>query len=272
MKNILRDFYNININYYEEHNNGIYFYIGGDCYYFFSVGNNDFDFIDKVNEYVKRIYRLKMHTFVKNKNNEFISDGFVLMKVNVLISEVDIGDIKRFSNCTMNDFKSDYINLIETWYSKLDYYNEKIKENIFISIRYICDYYICVAEMLLKFIGDIEFSSMDLFLSHKKDYNNTLDYYNPFNLTVDVIPFDLVRYFDKENMINGISGYYMDNERRYLFFKLVFPYDFFDLLEECINSMDVIKIGNIDISSYEERFDKYQELFNYYLLPIKKSN
>jgi hypothetical protein len=43
-------------------------------------------------------------------------------------------------------------------------------------------------------------------------------------------------------------------------------------LEECINSMDVIKIDNIDISSYEERFDKYQELFNYYLLPIKKSN
>lgn len=271
MKNILNDFYNISINDYKEYNDGIYFYIGGDCYYLYNVGNNNFVFVDKVNEYVKRLYKLKLHTFVRNKNNEFISNGFVLMKVNVLISEIDIGDIRRFSICNMNEFKNAYNNVIESWYGKLDYYNEKVKENIFSSIRYVCDYYFGITEILLKFISDIEFDSMDLYLTHKKDYNNTLDYYNPFNLTVDVIPIDLIRYFDKEGRIKEMS-YYTDRERRYLFFKLVFPYTFFELLDECINDMDVIKLNDVEISKFEERFDKYQELFNYYLLPIKKSN
>ena len=67
MKSILKDFYDININGYKEYNDGIVFFIGGDCFYLCNVGNNDVLFIDKVSEYVKNLYKVKLHSFVKNK-------------------------------------------------------------------------------------------------------------------------------------------------------------------------------------------------------------
>lgn len=274
MKSILKDYYGININEYKEYSNGIVFFIGGDCYYLFSVGINDVSFIDKVAEYIKTIYKVKLHSFIKNINGEYLSDGYILMKLNVLITDIDLYDVKLFSKCNMNNFKSDYINVIETWNSKLDYYSEIIKESLFNPVRYLVDYFISISEMLVKFIRDIDFSTMDLFLSHKKDYSNTIDYYNPINISVDVIDNDLVRYYDKRDMIEELMTLVVGDysKRKYLFFKLVFPYDFFELLEVCIKNKDVNKLFDINIHDYENRFDKYQELLNFYLLPIKKSN
>lgn len=274
MKSILKEFYNIDIDEYKEYNDGILFFIGGENYYLYNVLSEDIYLVEKLSTYLNNTYKIKLHSFIKNKNNELLSNNYILMHLNVLITDIDFYDIDIFNNCNMNGFRDDYISVIEVWQSKLDYFGEKIREKEYESIRYLYDYFSGISEMLLKFIGDIDVYSMDLVLSHKKRYNNTVDYYNPFNLTVDVINKDLVDYFEKENKLNELLVSFSNDygKCKYLFFKLVFPYCFFNNLEECINDVNFDNILNINIYDYESKFDRYQELFNYYLLPIKKSN
>jgi hypothetical protein len=181
----------------------------------------------------------------------------------MLIDEIDIYDVNKFGLCNMNVFKKDYVNIIDSWKNNLDYYSEKIKDNEFIDKRYLFDYFNGISELLLKFISDVDISSIDLVLSHKKDYNNTLDYYNPFNLCVDVRFKDLIWYLKNNNRLDEILNYVnvsKYNERKLLFFMILFPFEILDSFE--------VK----DVLKYENDFDKYQELFSYYLLQIKKSN
>lgn len=267
MKSILKDFYDIEIDIYKEYEDGIVFVIGGICYYLYNIGDNDVLLVDKIYEYVVRNYGIKLHSVIKNKYNNVLSDKYVLMKVNILVADIDFYDIKLFSKCYMNEFRNEYVNLKEVWNKRIDYYSEKIKDGKYDSIRYLFDYFNCISEMLLKFIRDINLSYFDLKLVHKKNYNNTLDYYNPFNLTIDVIDRDLINYLKAnkktDELIKFIEGDY--NRKKIIFFKLVFPYDFFEKIDRLFVNESMDDLINYDVYNYEKVLDFYQELFNYYL-------
>ena len=91
-------------------------------------------------------------------------------------------------------------------------------------IRYDFYYYMGIIERLISYIELIDISKLELVLSHKKRYNNTIDYYNPFNLCVDLKYRDLIYYLLNNDIVYKLwnyIGYINSYERKYILFSLL---------------------------------------------------
>lgn len=258
MKEILNKFYNININDYEEYNDGIIFGIGFDKYYLCKCININIDSILDLYNYVRSISNIKLHTIVINKNGDVVSNEYILFKLNVMITDIDYNDVTQFNLCNVD---GNYTGFVNEWIDRLNYYDEIINEfNLYGSY----DYFKGIIENLIKFISDFDSNKYKLCLSHSKICLNTVDYYNPINLCIDIMYRDIVNYVrycdDKKNIFN-----YIDHSLiKYAFVYMVVPNEYFDnLLDYDIS----------DIDEYEKYVLEVEELFNIYLFEhIKRSN
>lgn len=262
MKEILNKFYNININDYKEYNNGIIFVIGSDNYYLCKCNNINIDNVLELYDYVRSVSNIKLHTIVINNNGNVVSDDYILFKLNVLISEIDYKDVMEFNLCKLDGM---YIGFNDEWVSKLDYFDNVIDElNTYGSY----DYFKGIVENLIKFIKDFDGSKYNLCLSHFKVCLNTIEFYNPINLCIDIMYRDIVNYVRYCDYKKNIFNYIDPSLIKYAFVYMVVPNEYFDNL---INGYIKEYVDNID--DYERYLLEVEELFNIYLFEhIKRSN
>jgi hypothetical protein len=141
MKDILKEYYGLVFEYSRNYNEGIIFFVNGDYYYLCKCN------IDGVE--VKKSYELYLvlkrrnivlHDFVFNNNGELLSDGYVLFKLNYIIDDIDINDLKRLDMEIDYELYDDFYNL---WINKIDYIEMQLidmsQNNI---INYSFDYFL----------------------------------------------------------------------------------------------------------------------------------
>ena len=275
MKEILKKYYTLEIDEYREYNDGIIFMVDGVNYYFVRT-TFDEDYIKMLFDLQRELAsRVKLHDFVFNTEMKLLSEGCVLLKVNVLVDEIDLQDIKVFSGIVNNELLEDYVKMDTFWGNKIDYLETQLSElsdNKLINNSF--DYYVGISEVLLAYLKKIDFEKVNLCLTHRVFYTlSTLDYYNPLNVTFDVALRDYASYIrilgDQELIINLLDNYKFNKyEYNYFFVRLVFPFEYFHLVSDLLldnkNEDKLVDLINNNLK-YENYIWYLQKLFGIYI-------
>lgn len=281
MNEILREYYDIKIDYYREYNDGIVFFVNGDYFYFFKtfLSSIDVESLYKIYLSLKR-RGIVLHDYVFNNNNEILSNQYVLIKLNYLITDIDISDISRLSVMLNEDveLKDDFIN---NWLTKIDYLEKQVVElsnNQLVNNSF--DYFVGIAEALLTFYQDNYSNNNDNYLVHTCFRTlNTIDFYNPINLSVGNKYKDIVSYIKLTNnweLLGSILDVVDINDRFYIFIRLCFPFEYFlsvnSFLVDSTDEKEILNIIN-RLDEYERYLNKIDDLFGYKLFYwTKKDN
>ena len=272
MKELLEKYYKIKVDNYYAYNNGIIFFLNGDYYYFVETVYDD-DYINMIVDIVIELKnKIRFHEFILNKDGAIKSNNYVLLKINGLIDDINLVDINNF--CLPIDIKYNkyFVNMVDFWYKKIDYLEMQIVElsdNLLINNSF--DYYIGISELLLIYLNK-NMNNYNLYLSHKV-FNSisNIDFYNPLNITFDSKYRDIAYYIRATNDIDLLFKILdnMDkNEYVFLFVRLVFPFEYFNALNEVlIDKKDencLIKIVN-NIDSYEQWIKKISDIFGIHI-------
>lgn len=281
MKEILEKYYEIKIDHYNDYDDGIIFCVNGSfylltkCFYDESYVTDLFSFCEKI-----KGNKVMLHDFVFNKNGKLLSDEYVLFKMNVLITDIDIKDLNKFSSINCNEYSKDYVFMDKFWEDKIDYLeiqmtelsNNKLINNSF-------DYYVGVAEILISFLKkNYEKKDINLCLSHKSlSTLSTIDFYNPLNISVDLPLKDMAAYIRIKNdhdLLYELLDKQLYNDYQYLFVRMTFPFDYFyevsNVLLDKKSDKELIKIVN-NVYDYEQYLLKMEENFGIYIFSwIKK--
>lgn len=259
MKELLKNFYNIIVNEYYEVLEGYILYEGDNIYYLYKLDEEcNIDLVKEIYKYIKDNNVIKLHSIIYNIFNDYISDGYVLMKVNRLICDINYDDVTLFNNINMNYLSNYYIDIRTYWINKIDKIEKEII-NYNDDIRYDFYYYMGIIERLISYIELIDISKLELVLSHKKRYNNTIDYYNPFNLCVDLKYRDLIYYLLNNDIVYKLwnyIGYINSYERKYILFSLLIPYDYFNNMNHYISNINEYEeyvLDVLEILGYKKR-------------------
>ncbi len=253
MKEILKKFYKIDIDNYINYNEGAIFYSAG-IYYYLCKCLYEEEYINYISNITYRI-NIKLHELIKNINGSFKSDQYVLLKLNYFIDDITLDDIKKYS--IRIEFQ-DYINIKKYMLNKIDYYEDKLSDK-----DYNYDYYSGIVELLLSYLPN-EYSG-PLYLQHKKLYMDTVEFYNPLNITIDLYLRDIASYIVKTNNIDMLYKINLNEyERIYLLCRLTIPYKYFELLDEYletkVDDKVVEYINNYKI--YEKYINKIDRILN----------
>jgi len=278
MKELLFKNYDINLEHYEDYNGGLLFVVAGVKYLFVKCDYNE-AMLDGLNREVSRLirYNIKLHTLIKNNNGEYLSNGYVLMMVNVIDDEISLYDIGLF-NSVLVDSNEKYNDMNSFWYRKIDYIEQQVHDlssNLLINNS--IDYYIGISEMILANLNN-HLGISKITLSHKYLKNlSSLEYYNPLNMSYDVWLKDIcyyVKYKNDYKYMEKIIDCLSDYEINYVFSRFCFPFDYFEEISDVIlnkkNEGDLLRIvTNVDV--YEQYLFDMERFFNIYIFEwIKK--
>lgn len=280
MIEILKKYYDIEIQEYKEYKNGMIFYVNGINYLLIEC-NYDQAYINELFKLCSELkrYRVALHDFVFNKNNEILSENYILFKINVLINDIDLEDIKLFGSVDCNKYIKEYVSMESFWEKKIDYFEAQISElsdNQLINHSF--DYYIGIAELLIMYLKK-NHTNIDLCLSHKTLYSlSTIDFYNPLNITFDLKLKDVASYIRMTNnidLLTDILDRRGDNfNSAYFFVRLVFPFKYFDIISDMIiDREEENELANMlnHNENYEEYVAMIQKMFGIYIFSwIKK--
>ena len=279
MKDILSEYYGIVINYYKEYKDSLIFQVNGINYFLVKT------FYDStyINELIKvceevRKQNILLHDFIRNKNNEFLSNGYILFKINVLMDDIDLNDIKRFNSIDCNKHLKEYIKMEDFWQNKIDYFEVQISElsdNKLINHSF--DYYIGIVEIIILFLKKHP-TKNDLCLSHKSlDSISTLEFYNPLNITFDLKLKDMASYIrmtSNYELLNDLLDQIDWSDKAYLFTRMVFPFRYFNIISDMVvdneEEHELINLLN-NVKKYEVYLSEMQKIFGIYIFSwIKK--
>ncbi len=280
MKDILKEYYNIDIDYYKNYKNGLIFQVNGINYYLTKT-TYDNSYINELliicNELKKQ--KVLLHDFVINKNNEYLTNGYILFKVNILMDNIDLSDLKKFSEINCNKYLNEYITMEEFWQNKIDYFEVQVSElsdNKLINHSF--DYYIGIAEILIMFLKKYP-TKIDLCLSHKTlDSLRTIDFYNPLNITFDLKLKDVASYIRMTKNFQLLSDILDRRDESfntaYFFTRMVFPFKYFDIISDMVvdkeEESELIYLLN-NVNLYEDYVNMVQRMFGIFLFSwIKK--
>lgn len=272
MIDILNKFYDIKVEKYKKYNEGIIFFVS-DSYYYFTKCYYDDEFLKLLFNICNKLRSkgIKLHDFVYNKNNELISEGYILFKVNVLILDVTLKDIEQFNMLDCNQYKKDYVYMDKFWEDKIDYLEMQLSELSFNKlINNSFDYYVGIAEILISYLKKNYIKgSVDLRLSHKSFSSlNSLEFYNPLNISFDHYLKDIaafIRLTNDYDLLNDVIDKYVNKyDYSYFFVRMTFPFIYFyemsNVLIDGKSDIDLINIVN-NIDNYEIFLGKMEELF-----------
>ena len=281
MKKRLNKYYGIDINEFKEYNDGIIFFVGGD-YYYFVKSLYDEEYINFLFNICNELKNIKLHSFVFNKENKLISDGYVLFKLNNLIDDITIQDIYSFINVDCSKYKNDYIFMDKFWEDKIDYLEIQLTElsnNKLINNSF--DYFVGIAEILIGYLKDnSDKESLNLCLSHRC-FNSlsTIEFYNPLNISFDIYLKDIASYIritkNRELLLDVIDKESRNlNYLKYFFVRMVFPFSYFrevsNVLIDGKNNEELVKIVNNEYE-YECYIYEMEKIFGIYIFSwIKK--
>ena len=278
MKKRLNKYYGIDINEFKEYNDGIIFFVGGD-YYYFVKSLYDEEYINFLFNICTELKNIKLHSFVFNKENKLISDGYVLFKLNNLIDDITIQDIYSFINVDCSKYKNDYIFMDKFWEDKIDYLEIQLTElsnNKLINNSF--DYFVGIAEILIGYLKDnFDKESLNLCLSHRC-FNSlsTIEFYNPLNISFDIYLKDIASYIritkNRELLLDVIDKESRNlNYLKYFFVRMVFPFSYFrevsNVLIDGKNNEGLVKIVNNEYE-YECYIYEMEKIFGIYIFSI----
>lgn len=245
------------------------------CFYFngfdFSVENNLLSYkeTEELNQYIillcETLFNKKSY-IVPNRNNQLITPylNSTLSLVAVERFDINLNQIFMFHNYA---FGQKILNLNEVknrWIQKVEYMETKIIpslkiDNYYYQLIMICViHYIGLANNAINYLEDtiIDYGSKINMtsLAHKRLKLNSISLLNPFNLIIDsplrdycfLYMNEIISYKDFINCLSLYSFSIIDYS--YLFSRMLFPSDFFDLVEEL----------------YEKRNDRTKDIEFYY--------
>lgn len=300
MKNLIKYYFNLDIDNIRLINDDYFFLYDGIEYIFsrVDVDNYDMNNVFKLNMLLLN-YNSLFHQIVLNKDNMITTivghNHYVLLKVNINRNkQIGMMDILNFmipvkidNNLLSKVNQFDWVNL---WKSKIDYFeyytNSIDDKNIY--LNELINYYIGLGENAISYVEDTlsKFNISNLVVSHRRiDYHYTLlDLYNPLNITIDHITRDVSEYFkslfiNKKYSLNDLEKYFdmfnfNEAEYRLLFGRMLFPSFFFDSYELYVkDKLDEKKLLDIinRIEEYEKFLKKIYLLISdvYYIPEIK---
>lgn len=292
MKNVIKYYFNLDIDNIRLINDDYFFLYDGVEYILsrVDVDNYDMNNVFKLNLLLLN-YNNLFHQIILNKDNMITTivghDHYVLLKINInrnkQIGMTDILDfmipIKVDNNLLSKVNQFDWVNL---WKSKIDYFeyytNSSDDKNIY--LNELINYYIGLGENAISYVEDTlsKFNVSDLVVSHRRiDSNYTLlDLYNPLNITIDHITRDVSEYFkslfiDKKYNLNDLERYFNmfnfnEAEYRLLFGRMLFPSFFFDSYELYVKD----KLEEKKLLDIVNRIEEYEKFLKKIYLLISK--
>lgn len=279
MKDILKEYYGLVLEYSRNYNDGLIFFVNGDYYYLCKCNLDSIEVTKSYELYlILKGRNIVLHDFIYNNKGELLSNGYVLLKLNYIIDDIDINDLKRLDVEIDYDLNDDFYNL---WINKIDYIETQLvdmsQNNL---INYSFDYFVGIAEMILRYYKDNTYDNSERFIVHRVFYNlSTVDFYNPLNIVLGNRYKDIASYIRLTdnwdllyNLLNNIS--YKDKAS--LFVRLSFPFYYFNLVNNSlVDGIDEEKVLYVikDIDKYEEYLWKLEKIFGIKLFYfIKKDN
>lgn len=268
----LEKYYKISIDNYYEYDNGIVFTLNG-CNYFYVSSIYDEEYLKMLADIIIELKnKVRFHDFVLNKEGKILSDGYVLLKMQGFIDKIDLNDINNFTIAANKKYQKYFINMVDFWYKKIDYLELQVIElcdNKLINHSF--DYYLGIAEMLLIYLQKFN-NNYDLYLSHKVFKSlSTIDFYNPLNITFDSKYRDLAYYIrlsNDSNLLDKVVNYVSREEYNYFFVRLVFPFHYFEALNDVLldnkNEKELVDIIN-NIDNYENWIREIEDLMGIHI-------
>ena len=280
MKELLKKYYNLNIEIYKSYEDGIIFTINGINYYFTKC-DYDEEYLKYLETIVNKNYNLKLHRFVYTKKGSILADNYVLLELHTLIDDIDLYDIRKFQTVVMNEFVDKYITMDKFWEDKIDYLERQLTElssNKLINNSF--DYFLGISEILITFLKK-EFNKENIKLCNSHRCLNslsTIDFYNPLNICIDYYLKDYIGYIRFKNddnlLYEVVESLNNKNDYGYFFVRLAFPFNYFyevsNILIDKKSESELVKIVN-NINEYENYLWKLEKLFGIYIFSwIKK--
>ncbi len=270
MIDILKNYYEIEIDYVKEYGNGVLFFVNDIEYYLMQCNLKE----DELDKYVKLSLELNnknilLHNFVLNKNGLFISNGYILFKLNCLDCDITLFDINKFNRATFDNTLLDYIPFNEFWWNKLDYMEYQLNQLSSVkTVNNSFDYFYGLTEVLIQYYNNNVVVD-DICLVHRVMYSlSSIDFYNPLNVTLGSRYKDITSYIKINNDLNLLKNLIFnvsDNDKKYIFIRMCLPIYYFKYVSDII--IDNSKDDNLcnylnDISIINEFLLDMEELFN----------
>lgn len=291
MNNIIYYYYNVKPEKINNIKNNYYFYLGGNLYYFLIYNNNHT--IEDVYDLASSVMSNNIHLIIKNNKNSIITlvDNipYILLRINLkLPKSISINEIDYFSKLNFqfkSSMKRNHWNIL--WSAKIDYLENQIYQ---IGRKYpvLVDsfsYFVGMAENAISYykntIDSYQNQNMNHCLSHDKLILNSLDFFNPLNLTIDHKARDVGEYiklsFFNQNysIFQELDSYFKNNfysefDMRVLISRVLYPSFYFNLYDSVVNKVlkeeEITRVtGNIDeyenyLKDILRYFDKYYRL------------
>lgn len=265
MKNVIKFFYNLDIDSISKK----------DDKYYFSIKNKDYCFEQVYDDSIRNKYILnsypRFHRIITNVNNDIITiingNMYVLLLINNDNRIIGIDDLVN-PYCVISEI--DVVDRsINLWSSRVDYMeyevNQSGKKNI--EIRNLFSYYNGLTETGIQLLKCIR-NRLNVFLVHFRVSNTSkmIDYYDPVNVIFDCKVRDVCEYLkscffsgiDIYNLSIGVLKYYNNDEIIFFMARMIYPSYFYDNY----------KLDSIIINDYELYLKKiYKYIRNNYDIP-----
>lgn len=278
MKEKIKLYYNLEVENYKDD----YFYLDGVYYQLIKWERTEDEFKDilKVCEELKQ-RKVIIDEVILNVNNSYISDGYILLKLNYFLDdEFSLQDILKFNESLIvkEPYKNNWLDM---WKSKVDYLEYQVKELAHNKKTIVASfsYYVGLAENAISILNKINKGNNDsvLVLSRLrvKYPNYCNDYFNPVNFIFDSRVRDIAGYlkskfFANEDIKDDIELIIKSNltpyEYNLLFVRMLYPSYYFDALENVLLNNE----SENTIIEIVKRVDDYQEMLRNIMMKLSQ--
>lgn len=267
MKEKIKLYYNLEV---EEYKDSI-FYNDGIYYQFIKWERTEDELKDiiKVSDELKQ-KGIKISEIILNNNNSYISDGYLLLKLNYFLDdEYSLNKILKYNNKLV--VQQRYTNnWLEMWKIKVDYLEYQVKELAYNKKTIVTSfsYYVGLAENAISILNKINSkdnaSVLVLSRLRVKYPNYCNDYFNPVNFIFDSRVRDIAGYlkskfFANKDILEDLELIIQENltpyEYNLFFVRMLYPSYYFDAIENVLlnnESENVIVEIVSKVNDYEE--------------------
>ncbi len=259
MKKLIENQYQIVIDILYEENNYYYFIYEDNYFYFKPCSLNDEQLkelmiiIDE-NDYLKS----KSHIFINNISGSYITEGYILFKVQGLKDyECDINDLITFNTMSIvrDQKQRNKSNWPDLWSLKMDYFEYQIREigkdkKLILSSF---SYFLGLAETAISYLNKIntlvELSDDDRYcLTHTRVIhpNEGINFYDPLSYIIDFEVRDIVEYiksefYQGEDIFIELDKYFKNHKVgeysiHLIYARMIYPSTYFDIYEKVIHN------------------------------------
>ncbi len=259
MKNALNFFYKLNPKEIHQINKIIKFSYLSKNYILYQTNREYKELVDvyKLHKYLLAI-GIYCHKIILNTNNEIITKinnkHYVLLEINIENRIININDILYMTSIVVDS--NEFINIkrqnwYNLWIKKNDYIEYQISQfgKKYELIRESSDYYIGIAENCISLLNNVSnsYNQEVLTICHNRINKKTTteQYYNPIEFILDRKVRDIGEYIKSftnyERIIEQIkilkyNNFLKAEEIEFLFIRIMYPSEYFDIYELIINN------------------------------------